>query len=215
MSVSTYDAHNLPTFNIGYIYRLITPCDLSVFYVGKTQDKKNRLITHISEAKSELRGYSDKCKIIKDIINSGDSPIMDIIEVHELRTNYDRFYYDYREFFFIRDYLNKGIKLTNVRIKDVIQSEVSYNRILSNAKLGTMLSLSDFYYRNDEKGFPIYDITKMKELGYSFSKSQYASHWAYILDLDRYNNVTETKLEYIYDDIHDEHNYNKNWLDGF
>lgn len=214
MPVSIYDASDFPHKCVGYVYELCLNEKNTVFYVGKTYDPKNRLTTHISEAKSTRRGFSEKSKLIKSLLDSGIKPIMNIIESHNIRTGYDKLYYDYREFYFIRSYIEKGIELTNVRINDIIQSEKQYKRIISDAKSGAGLLPSDFYYGNDKKGFAVYDLKKMKELGYSFSKNQYASHWAYIIDIEKYADIEETKLAYVYSDIHDEHSYNPNWADG-
>lgn len=212
MAISRYCATQFKPKWIGYIYTLRNPTDGYIFYVGKTNDLKSRYFGHMSCGRNSLGA---KGKYINYLFQTNRKPIIGIIEQIPIRTHYDSLYYDYKEFYWIKNYLEYGWELTNVRINDVINSEISYKRIIDTAKNGGGLTSNDFYYELDNKGFPIYDLKNIKYLGYSFSKEQFASHWAYLIDLDKYSNITESTLDYAYSDIDCEGNRNKNFEDYF
>jgi len=203
MAISRYPASDYKPKWVGFVYALRSPDDGYIFYVGKTTDIKGRLIGHVCSGRVE--NPTKKGRIIKDILKDGKKPFITVIERFEIRTQYDNHYYDYKEYYWIKKYLEYGWELTNIRMNDLIQSEGRYKRIIENATKGGTLEPSDFYFGVDEKGFPIYDHSKILELGYSFSKSQFASHWAYVIDLERYENVPETTMDYVYSDI---------WIEG-
>ncbi len=203
MPVSRYCATQFKPKSTGFLYTLRNPEDGYIFYVGKTGSLKSRLSGHISDSNVN----SIKGKYIKSILDIGKRPIMGIIEEIKIRTFYDSLYYDFREFYWIRNYLNYGWELTNIRVNEDLCAESTLKSIIATAKSGGGLEPKDFYYDLDHKGFPIYDLDKINNLGYNFSKNQYASHWAYIIDLNKYSNITETTLDYgIYGDIPSEAN---------
>jgi DNA invertase Pin-like site-specific DNA recombinase len=61
------------------VYVLINPIDLKPFYVGRTNNPKNRLTEHIREAKQGIRNIV-KSRLIMSIIERGIKPIIRIIE---------------------------------------------------------------------------------------------------------------------------------------
>lgn len=213
MPISRYCATRFKPRWIGYIYTLRNPIDGYIFYVGKTADLKNRFLGHMSDGRNKVGA---KGQYINDIFQNESKPIMGIIEQFPIRTVYDSLNYDYKEFYWIKNYLEYGWKLTNVRINDIISSEITYKRIIDTAKNGGGLSVDDFYFDLDEKGFPIYDLERINYLGYVFKKDQYASHWAYLINLDKYSTINEHTLDYsIYCDIPCEENRNKHFEDYF
>lgn len=61
------------------VYVLINPIDMKPFYVGKTNNPKSRLNSHIRDAKKMIQNIN-KCKLILDILEKGIKPILRIIE---------------------------------------------------------------------------------------------------------------------------------------
>lgn len=216
MPISRYCATQFKPSTVGYIYTLRNPSDGYIFYVGKTGYLYGRFIAHVYNARNMLNDSrcGKKDAYIGEILLKGKKPIMGVIETHPIRTTYDRYYYDYREFYFIKTYLECGWQLTNVRINDILSSEILYKDIITKAKNGGGLKPSDFYFDLDEKGFPIYDLRMIERLGYCFTKDQYASHWSYIIDVEKYKNVKETKLDYVYGDTICEQNRNINYYNA-
>lgn len=210
MPVSKYCATQFKAKWTGYLYTLRIPDDGAIFYVGKTQDMKGRLLGHIAESRPDNQ-KKRKTQVINALLKAGKKPTMALIEKFDIRTRYDSDYYDYKEMYWIRRYLECGWDLTNIQIKDVLQYEVRYKAILASSKNGGNLPVNDFYYGIDHKGFPVYDLKKISDLGYYFSKDDFASHWAYIIDFEKYENVRETTMDYIYGDIYCEENRNKNF----
>lgn len=198
MPISIYCATEYKPKEVGTLYTLRMPYSY-IFYVGKTRLRiKDRLLQHISSAMRSETGEKNMC--IRKMVSLEIKPLIGIIEQIPIRTPYDSMYYDYKEFYWIKTYLQYGWELLNIRVNDVLQSELSYKRIISNCKNGGKLEPSDFYYGIDHKGFPIYDINRINLLGYSFSKEQFASHWDYVIDIEKYKNIQETTLEYVYQD---------------
>jgi hypothetical protein len=62
-----------------FIYTLSDPDTLEIRYVGKANDIKYRLWSHIHEAKRNSRNLR-KCNWIKKLLAQGKKPIIDIIE---------------------------------------------------------------------------------------------------------------------------------------
>lgn len=199
MPISIYTARQFNPKNIGTIYTLRYPEDGFIFYVGKTLgNPKYRLQAHISEANSKTNEFINlrKKKIITDILSNGKRPIMGIIEQIKIWTNYDSMFYDSQELYWINQYLSYGWDLVNVRINEETTSKIWYNKIIDDAKKDHELYINSFYFGNDEKGFPIYDLDKIYELGFFFSKKDFAKHWDYIIELDKYKYVSETTYDY-------------------
>jgi hypothetical protein len=213
--ISRYCASDFPAKSTGYIYTLRDPDDGYIFYVGKTLNRESRLTSHIAEAKRNALNNteSDKERRILSILDKGKKPVMGYVVEVQLRTEYDKWYYDYLEYYWMRNYINYGWELTNIRISDFLVNEHKLKNLIKSAKDSGGLEPKHFYFRNDEKGYPIYDIKKIGELGYFFSKGQFASHWAYIINPEKYENVTETTMDYCYGDVWSDESLNRHYYE--
>ena len=99
MPVSRYCATDFKANSIGSLYTLRNPDNWDIFYVGKTFNRQNRLTGHICSAK---RHYgtpkcTEKEKYIVNIIDAGKLPVMGYLGDFPIRTQYDAWYFDYRE----------------------------------------------------------------------------------------------------------------------
>lgn len=94
-----------------YIYVLIHPLTKAPFYVGRSQNVIIRIANHLSQLNNfSGRGCAEeKIMILKDIVKSNLFPEFNILE-----TTIRRFS-DERERYWIQQYKEKGIKLTNGR----------------------------------------------------------------------------------------------------
>jgi hypothetical protein len=194
--ISKYCASELPPKCTGYIYSLNYP-NGEIFYIGKTKSPYERYAAHVSDAKSKSVFINLRKKgIIKNLLDKGEKPSMCIIEDIPIRTYYDEIIYNKREYYWMSQYLQDGCALTNIRVTDGEQYEINYRRLLIEAKENNNLNVNDFYYGLDEKGFPIYNLKQINELGFSFSPNQFAKHWDYILNLEKYSNIPNTSLDY-------------------
>lgn len=204
MKISIYNASSYRPNSIGTIYYLRNPLDYEIFYVGKTeQGIKYRLGGHISDKHNE-----SKYKLIREIIDAGKRPMIIPIEEIHIRTNYDRYWYDIREYYWIKYYLEYGWNLLNIELYNQTQSECNYNKLLKLISEG-QLDVSDFYYKLDHKGFPIYDLKKINELGFRFSDEAFAAHWQYLINPENYSHIKESEYDYVYSDIDCNENKNK------
>jgi hypothetical protein len=59
------------------VYHLVDPRDKSVRYVGMTKNPKNRLRSHIAEAKE--RNNTSKKKWIRELLSLGMQPVMAVV----------------------------------------------------------------------------------------------------------------------------------------
>jgi group I intron endonuclease len=90
-----------------YIYTLRDPKTEKVRYVGKTiQNPKERLYSHIREAKRNRKSYRDKW--ILQVLARDQRPIIEVIE----ESNEEN--WQERERFWIAEYKERGYNLTNV-----------------------------------------------------------------------------------------------------
>ena len=62
-----------------FIYSLSDPNTTEIRYIGKANNLKYRLWSHIHEAKHDLRNQH-KCNWIKTLLNEGKKPVIEIVE---------------------------------------------------------------------------------------------------------------------------------------
>ena len=95
------------------IYKLISPIDNSVFYIGKTFNTiVNRLNAHIKEINDGVK--SKKREIIKSIIDNNLTPLIEEIESFECKNAEDELVVNERELYWIEYFNSIGNELSNV-----------------------------------------------------------------------------------------------------
>lgn len=93
-----FNPANLPTG--AYIYGLLDPQTLKVFYVGKTSNLKHRLAKHLSDAHKR----KTQCQIaINELVQSGQTPAVQLFEKADRATGAAR------EKFYIRKFMGKTV----------------------------------------------------------------------------------------------------------
>lgn len=120
---------------IAYVYLLVDPRDKVPFYVGKTEKPVDRISGHITDGrKCRIIGAGTKASIIKEILESGNEPIMRIIEVTTNR------YVDERELSWYDLLINRGYKITGEVIARI--DKITYTDLISTDQLSLSEKLS-------------------------------------------------------------------------
>lgn len=144
------------------IYTLRNPFTKEIFYVGQTMQALNtRLSGHIGETGANR----EKIAYIKEIVNRGQKPIIEAIEVVATTCYIDRVMVNQRELYWIKYYKDLGCNLLN---KSGIDSDGTY-RIYSGylASLKRGETMWHYYYCGKTAGgYEVYDETKLKADGF-------------------------------------------------
>lgn len=88
-----------------FIYLLKDPFTMQVIYVGQSINPKQRLRSHITEAKHHKRKIN---KLVLDILEAGSRPVMEILE------KCDQDNWKEREQYWIKYYFESGNDLGNI-----------------------------------------------------------------------------------------------------
>lgn len=165
MATSKYWAHELKPKYTDYVYSLRSPITYDVFYIGRTISLKTRLQGHVAEGR-RLKGCNkNKIETIHSILAAGLMPIMRVVDKTEIRCRFDEYYANYKEFYWIKAYLDMGWNLTN--LKDINRNLVNTKHCDFKEKIsnGENLSMDDFYY-GTYLGEHVYDVRKLLKFGY-------------------------------------------------
>lgn len=88
-----------------FIYLLKNPITKQVIYVGQTINPKDRLRSHLSEARRCKRKIN---KMVLEILEAGSQPVMEILE------KCDQYNWKEREQYWIKYYFEDGNDLGNI-----------------------------------------------------------------------------------------------------
>ena len=138
-----------------HIYVIKHPITHRIFYVGQTRmEPEYRLKGHIYESKRE-KVDSEKCKLIRDILDLGIRPIIESIEKIETFSYLDTLEVNLREKFWIDYYQSIGCNLLNiVGIKTRMLPEYeTYEHHLKEGSVPTKY----YYCGSDHRGNHFYD----------------------------------------------------------
>jgi hypothetical protein len=145
------------------IYTLKNPTTNEIFYVGQTMQGLNtRLSGHISETGASNR---EKILYIKSIVEAGNKPIIEAIEVISTKCYIDKIMVNERELYWIKFYKDKGCNLLN---KAGIYSQGSsseYRGYLASLKRGE----THYHYYVCGKtygGHEVYDEQRLRADGF-------------------------------------------------
>lgn len=146
------------------IYVLKNPITGEIFYVGQTmQDLKTRLSGHLSETGANR----DKINYVKSILNAGEKPIIETIEVIKTTCYIDRMMVNEREFYWIRYYKSLGCTLLNCAGTSPDSNNRVYNGYLSSLKRGET-QWQYYFCGKTAGGYLVYDAEKLKLDGFAF-----------------------------------------------
>ena len=145
------------------IYTLTNPINNDIFYVGQTmKNLSERLAGHINETGGSNR---DKILYIKNILESGQKPIIQEVETIHVRCYIDKASVNEREAYWIKYYKGIGCKLLNI----ANPKNYDYQEYLSCLKNGE--TKWHFYYcGRTVSGINVYDERKLNADGFSFPK---------------------------------------------
>lgn len=137
-----------------YIYTLSDPDTLDIRYIGQTNNINRRFNDHISSStnKKSHSYNTHKSRWIRKILNSGNKPIITIID--KCNTLVES---NILEKYYIEEYIKEGYKLTNSYSTDVTEFSIETRKKMSIAKLGKSLE-------------EIHGVEKAKELKENFIK---------------------------------------------
>jgi hypothetical protein len=165
------DARNYLPTRIEYIYCLRSPFDLSVFYVGRTQNLKKRLHGHIHDGKKFLRGEKvtvceEKAKHIAEILSCGGIPVIQILEYIEVRLEkIDEIEVSHKEIHWINWMYKMGWELMNGKNFFYKEHTTAFAIFKREMKNRYFVDSELFYWGKDERGNRVYDFKRAKSLG--------------------------------------------------
>mgnify|MGYP002682995520 CR=1 FL=1 len=132
-SISSKKSNNLPKI---LIYKLVNPIDSTVFYVGRTTFKLSyRLLGHLSQVNSisPESHNQNKVSIIRDIIDKGSKPYIELIEEIEPTDESELKGLHERELYWITEYIKNGQPITN-KIKMSLKESLLASKPQENIK---------------------------------------------------------------------------------
>jgi hypothetical protein len=145
------------------IYVLKHPASGEIFYVGQTlQELETRLSGHINQKD----GNQPKVDYIKTILDQGQKPIIEAVEVISGTCYIDKALVNEREHFWIQFYKLKGCNLLNVHKTDERGFSTEYRGYLSSLKRGET-QYRYYYCGKTFGGHPVYDEKKLKADGFA------------------------------------------------
>ena len=144
------------------IYVLRNPITEEIFYVGQTmQPLETRLSGHISETGANR----DKINYIKSILETGQKPIIEVIETISTKCYIDTMAVNEREIYWIRYHKSLGCNLLNKAATAPDTKCREFHGYLSAIKKGET-SWHYYYCGKTAGGYEVYDEAKIKADGF-------------------------------------------------
>lgn len=169
------------------IYVLRNPIDEKIFYVGQTmQSLETRLSGHMSETGGSNR---EKINYIKEILESGNKPIIEAIETIATTCYIDKMAVNEREIYWIRYHKSLGCVLLNKAAIAPNTKCHEYHGYLTSIKKGET-SWHYYYCGKTAGGYKVYDEAKLKADGFRLREPESVKKGK-IIGIEHYYNPLE------------------------